>query len=112
VEEAARAHAEASSRRSCPRVPFAGGRSDPAEQLAPEGVEGSDEPGEDRRPADAPQRAKHHGKFALGSRRARRPTVQAILGHSTLKQTGEYIDVSKADMAAGLSKLDAVYSLR
>ena len=37
-------------------------------------------------------------------------TVQAILGHSTLKQTGEYIDVSKAEMIAGLSKLAAVYS--
>ena len=37
-------------------------------------------------------------------------TVQAILGHSTLEQTGEYIDVSKAEMIAGLSKLGSVYS--
>jgi integrase len=40
------------------------------------------------------------------------PTVQAILGHSTLQQTGEYIDVSEADMRAGLEKLGALYSSR
>jgi integrase len=38
------------------------------------------------------------------------PTVQAILGHSTLQQTGEYIDVPEADMRAGLSRLGALYS--
>jgi integrase len=38
------------------------------------------------------------------------PTVQAILGHSTLKQTGEYIDVSEYEMRGGLGKLGAVYA--
>jgi integrase len=34
-------------------------------------------------------------------------TVQAILGHSTLQQTGEYISVSRAEMEAGLRRLRA-----
>jgi integrase len=34
-------------------------------------------------------------------------TVQAILGHSTLAQTGEYIDVRSAEMEAALEKLAA-----
>jgi integrase len=37
-------------------------------------------------------------------------TVQAILGHSTLLQTGEYIDVSLSAMEAGLGKLGLLYS--
>jgi integrase len=37
-------------------------------------------------------------------------TIQAILGHSTLQQTGEYIDVPSEAMRQGLSRLAAVYS--
>jgi integrase len=36
-------------------------------------------------------------------------TVQAILGLSTLKQTGEYIDVPRKEMEAGLRKLVSLY---
>jgi integrase len=32
-------------------------------------------------------------------------TIQAILGHSTLQQTGEYIDVPRTEMEAGFRKL-------
>lgn len=35
-------------------------------------------------------------------------TVQAILGHSTLQQTGEYIAVPRSDMEAGLGRLASV----
>jgi integrase len=33
------------------------------------------------------------------------PTVRTILGHSVLRQTGDYIDVPRADMESALSKL-------
>jgi integrase len=36
-------------------------------------------------------------------------TVQAILGHSTLQQTGEYIDVTHDEMKRGLAKLGELY---
>jgi integrase len=36
-------------------------------------------------------------------------TVQAILGHSTLQQTGEYIDVSRSEMERGLQLLSDLY---
>jgi integrase len=36
-------------------------------------------------------------------------TVQAILGHSTLQQTGEYIDVPRPEMEAGLAKFALLY---
>jgi integrase len=36
-------------------------------------------------------------------------TVQAILGHSTLQQTGEYIDVARDEMEHGLAKLGQLY---
>jgi integrase len=36
-------------------------------------------------------------------------TVQAILGHSTLQQTGEYIDVSRTEMRKGLAQLGLLY---
>jgi integrase len=36
-------------------------------------------------------------------------TVQAILGHSTLQQTGEYIDVPRTEMESGLSRLADFY---
>ena len=35
-------------------------------------------------------------------------TIQAILGHATMQQTGEYIAVSKAEMQAGFAKLAAM----
>ena len=35
--------------------------------------------------------------------------IQAILGHSTLQQTGEYIDVPREAMREALSRLSAVY---
>jgi integrase len=35
-------------------------------------------------------------------------TIQAILGHATMQQTGEYISVSKAEMQAGFAKLAAM----
>jgi len=35
-------------------------------------------------------------------------TIQAILGHATLHQTGDYIDVSKEAMQAGFAKLAAL----
>lgn len=37
-------------------------------------------------------------------------TIQAILGHATLQQTGEYIHVSKAEMQVGFEKLAALSS--
>ena len=36
-------------------------------------------------------------------------TIQAILGHSTLQQTGDYIDVPAAAMRQGLQRLSLVY---
>jgi integrase len=36
-------------------------------------------------------------------------TIQAILGHSTLQQTGEYITVPRAAMKAGLETLGGLY---
>ena len=38
-------------------------------------------------------------------------TIQAILGHSTLQQTGEYIDVPAEALRQGLSRLAGVYEL-
>lgn len=38
-------------------------------------------------------------------------TIQAILGHSTLQQTGEYIDVPREAMEAGLRKLGKLMGL-
>jgi integrase len=39
-------------------------------------------------------------------------TIQAILGHATLHQTGEYIHVSKVEMQAGFEKLAALSAPR
>src|SRR5207249_3547865 len=36
-------------------------------------------------------------------------TVQAILGHSTLQQTGEYIDVPRDEMERGLQRLATLF---
>jgi len=38
-------------------------------------------------------------------------TVQAILGHSTLAQTGEYIDVRASEMESALKKLAAHHAV-
>ncbi len=37
-------------------------------------------------------------------------TIQAILGHSTMRQTGEYIDVPRARMEEALGQLGSLYS--
>jgi len=37
-------------------------------------------------------------------------TIQAILGHSTLQQTGEYIDVPKEEMEHGFRRLAALFA--
>ncbi len=58
-----------------------------------------------------PHRAPHNGQPLCLAAGVPPATVQAILGHATLRQAGEYVDVAPAGMADGLARLSTLYSV-